>query len=261
MAGSASLKHELLSGPLKKIERAKKHVNDLNRQITEYLAAEPLRLRIRQRDNPPSRLIYIDAKPAIPNDFPLIVGDAVHNLRSAIDHICWGMVGDKAKNPRSVGFPFVELEERLSSAIATRQMNVAPKNVVDEIHALQPYPSGNKYFHAVKALDERDKHHVLLIVGYGVELRLAEFSSLVGPERLIGFEIDETHRISSVGDFVMPLDPPVEIFDREADFQPTFTIGFGDGEALVGLPLVSSLKAMTEATEDAVRRLAAAFFR
>lgn len=126
MANSAKLKHQLLLGPLKKIERAKQHVNDLHRRVDEYVSSKPFQLRIRERSDPHDRLVYIEAQKPVPDDFALIVGDTVHNLRSGLDHLCWGMIGDKAAKPRQVGFPFVETAENLGSCIATRQMNIAP---------------------------------------------------------------------------------------------------------------------------------------
>ncbi|WP_016744351.1 hypothetical protein [Rhizorhabdus wittichii] len=258
----AKLKWELLRDPLAKINRAKKHITDLNGQITEYLADNPFELRIRQRSEPADRLIYVKAKPAIPNDFALIIGDAVHNLRTALDFICYSIASPKAPNRSKIGFPFVGRAENLAGAINTRQMNVAPKHVIDEIHALQPYPDGNKYLHAVKSMDERDKHHFIILVGYGIELTLEQLRVLVGPEQAAGVPAG-VGKVSTLGDFIVILrgHGPVESFDRKADFQPPFFIGFGPTEALIGQQVIPALKAMVDAAEDAVYRIARAYFQ
>ena len=252
----------LLRGPLAKIERAKSHIGDLNGQISAYLSGGPFELRVRQSDNPPERLVYTETREPIPPTLSLILGDAVHNLRAALDHLCFAMVGSKAPNPKQVGFPFVEGPDSLASAIATRQMNVASKYVVDEIHALKPYPSGNKYLHAVKSVDERDKHHFIVTTGLGIEVSIAQLQQLVGPDRI---ECDDPHHTfaSTIGDFLVQLhlDAPVECFDKKADFQPQFTIGFGEGETLMSAPVIPALSEMAIHTEDAVHRLADAFFR
>ncbi len=77
MVGNAKLKRELLRGPLAKIERAKEHVHELNGQVAEYLGGNPFQLRIRERSNPHDRLVYIEAKKAVPEHFALILGGAV----------------------------------------------------------------------------------------------------------------------------------------------------------------------------------------
>lgn len=259
MISTNPLEHEIALGPLSKVDRAKKHVNDLNWVIADYLAASPFKLRIRESINPDKRLVYVEAHPTIPENLALILGDAVHNLRTALDHLCFGMVGDKAKNPRGVGFPFVDRQESLSGAITTRQMHLAPENVLNELHALQPYPSGNKYLHAVKALDERDKHHFIVTVGTCLEFTVAELESLIGPGK-VG-HLPPMAKVSTVGDFLVHLEEGsvTDPSDKEADFQPPFTIGFGEGEPLVSQPVIPALKEMTSATEDAIFRLARAF--
>jgi len=257
---NAKLKHDLLRGPLAKIERAKKHINDTNAVVSEFLTESPFQLRVSEQRDPHRRLVYIKAKKPIPASLTMILGDAVHNLRSALDQLCWGIVGSKAKNPRSVGFPFVALKDALGGAINTRQMNVAPKNVIDEIHALKPYPSGDKYLHAVKSLDETDKHRNILVVGTGVEIAARQLQTLIEPHKLT---VPMNTIIALVGDWSTNLAdaPPATPFDKEADFQPTFTIGFGQGEALESFPLILALVKMAETTESAVRRLASAYFR
>jgi hypothetical protein len=253
---------ELVRGPLLKIERAKQHVTDLDGKISEYVAGTPFELRVREREQLRDRLIYIQAEPPIPDEFALILGDAVHNLRTALDHLIFAIVRDEAPQPRQVGFPFVEKEESLTSAIATRQVHIAPKEVIAALHALKPYPAGNKYLHAVKSIDERDKHHFILTVGLGIELTFSQLGNLVGAARLPGL-VPTNARVATVGDFCVQLsaEEAKPDSDRKADFQPPFTIGFGQGETLVGEPVIPALKQMASATEDAVLRLGAAAYR
>jgi hypothetical protein len=170
------------------------------------------------------------------------------------------MVGDKAKNPAGVGFPFAKAGgQSLSGAITTRQMHLAPKEVIDEIHNLQPYPGGKLYLNAVKVLDERDKHHFIVTVGTAVMFTVAQLGSLVGRDKLSGLA-DHLH-MSTVGDFIVNLEGAevLESFDKETDFQPAFTIGFAEGEELNGMPVLPSLKNMVSVTEDAIFRLMTAF--
>lgn len=266
MANSASKKAELLRGPLLKLERAKQHVNDLNRQVNEYLSGNPFQLRIRESKKPPQRLVYIKADAPIPDSFSLIIGDAAHNLRSALDHLCFAMVDGKAPKPDRVGFPFAKRgAEGLSGAINTRQMNVAPKYVVDEFHALKPYPHGDDYLFAVSALNERDKHHFILTVGLGMQFSATALVYLLGNggEDLLPAGLGRGAWLESVGDWVRALEPD-EVdreFDEPSKYQPPFTVGFGQEEFLVNVHVVDALKKMTVATERAIRRLAAAYFR
>ncbi len=138
-------------------------------------------------------------------------------------------------------------------------MNVAPEMVIKEIHLLKPYPAGNDFLHAVKSLDETDKHRNIILVGVTVELPAKQLQLLVAPNPV---PAPPDTLIAFSGDFVMNLDAcgPVEVFDKEANPQPAITVGLGQVEPLSGMPLIWALTNMTEATEDAIRRLARAFF-
>lgn len=250
----------ITKGPLAKLDRAQKHIVDLNGQMAEFLQATPFELRVRQTQDPPWRVIYVEAKHTIPEYFPLILGDAVHNLRTALDHLCFGMVGDKTKSPGQVGFPFPKSgSDGLVSAIATRQMHLAPKEVIREIHALQPYAGGNRYLTAVKVLDERDKHHFILTVGVSANFTARQLGSLVGQDLVA--HLPPELQIAAVGNFGVSLQPheATEVFDKKADPQPPLTIGFAEGEELANLPLIPSLAKMVSATHDAIWKLGSAW--
>lgn len=258
MTGDNPLDHEIAKGPLAKLERAKYHVFDLSRQVEEYLSTSPFELRISQSEDPPQRVVYVQAKHTIPDHFALVIGDAVHNLRTALDHLCFGMVGDKTQQPARVGFPFAKAGgQSLDGAITTRQMHLAPEQVIKEIRDLEPYPGGNQYLNAVKILDERDKHHFILTTGTSLVFTVEQMGQLVGVDKVS--HIPSGLMIGTVGDFVVPLDGKPKVFDQKADFQPTFTIGLAQGEELGGFPVIMSLRKMVEATQDAILRLTVAF--
>jgi hypothetical protein len=260
MAKNAKLKRELLHGPLLKIERAKQHVIDLNGKIADYIASNPFELRIGERKDSHSRIVYVKAKEPVPDAFALIVGDTVHNLRTALDFVCYGMVRDKAPKPDKVGFPFASRgAQGLTGAIATRQMQVAPKKVIDEIYSLQPYPTGNKVLYAVKAMAEREKHHFIVTVGRTMELTAHQLGILIGGHRVSN--LDPRMRLATTGDMTVLMgEPSAATFDKKADFQPPFSVGFDQREALPNEPVIPALSQMVMVTEDAVRRLARAYF-
>lgn len=263
MVSRGKLKHNLLRGPLLKIERAKHHINDLNGQISEYLVMKPIEFWIRQGKNPPQRTVYTKAEPPIPDGFALIVGDAINNIRSALDHICFAMVESKMQGKqdrKKIGFPFAKDAEDLHSAISQRKMNLASENVIQEFHALKPYPSGDRYLSAIQDLNNSDKHHTIVTAVTGAEMTWPQLKDFL-PSALIPQHAADTV-IQTMGDFCVSLDPtnPIEIFDKKANSQPTIHIGFGQGEALENDAFVAALNKITIRAEDAVRRLARAFF-
>src|SRR5690348_13381383 len=72
-----------------KIERAKHHIVDLQRQIRAFLDSKPYQFAI-QRDPQTSKLIYYAAHvEPVPLLFSSITGDAIQNLRSALDYLAY----------------------------------------------------------------------------------------------------------------------------------------------------------------------------
>ena len=259
----ATLKHELLRGPLLKIERAKHHVRDLHEKIDEYLALKPVEFWISQSKKPPQRTVYTKAEPPIPEVFGLIVGDAVNNMRSALDHICFAMVNGASmgtKDRRLVGFPFAKDANDLNATIAQRKMDLAPVRVINELHALEPYPAGDKYLNAIQGLSNSDKHHSIMTAVTGAEMTWLQLQEFLPPDKLP--EHAPNTGVRTLGWFCSRLDPnsDIEIFDKKASSQPTVLLGFGQGEALENDPLVTALEAMTISAEAAARRLARAYF-
>jgi hypothetical protein len=259
MVSNSTRKKDLLAGPLRKIERANHHIHDLRERVNEYLREALFQIKIRNTSSPEKRWVYTEEKNPIPPDVALITGDVVHNLRSALDHICWGMVVPIVTKKGSVGFPFVETQDKLEDAIKARQMNLAPKRVIEELRSLEPYPDGNKFLHAVHSMNNVDKHRNILVVGTNLGFTVEQFQALTGLSNVSGAP---DLLVSTTGDFVVTLDPSANLTPPEeiAAIQPSFTIGFADSEALAGLPVVYSLELMSQVTENAVRRLARAFF-
>jgi len=81
-------KAQLLHGPLLKLDRAQHHIDDLKAQVDAFLAGKPFTLIIQMRSNPGKLALRVKRDRAIPESFSLIIGDAVHNLRSTFGPDC-----------------------------------------------------------------------------------------------------------------------------------------------------------------------------
>lgn len=263
---SINKKQEELIHPSRlKIERAKKHVNDLNDIIIDFLADKPFELWSRYKKKPSQRFLFVKQHKDIPTEVSLIIGDAIHNLKSALDILAFRMVGDKAPTPQRVLFPFASSEKGLQGSIGNRQLGLAGEKVVDTIKGLQPYAGGNKLLYGIQILDTKDKHHFVITTGQvahitGDQLRILTGTQVVGP---------------GVLEFDVPTGKPIIVqdirgtraqrrnfkpFEEKVDFQPPFHISFGPGQGFDGRPVVPTLMLMTETVEEAIVKISSAFF-
>jgi hypothetical protein len=98
-------------------------------------------------------------------DVALILGDAVHNLRCALDYAWHGTLTLLAPEAidRNSKFPVHKSREHLESAIRGLKVNSALPELVEMlISNIQPYNGGNWAIWPVHQIDKQDKHRLLI---------------------------------------------------------------------------------------------------
>lgn len=151
-----------LDGAVRKLERAKKHLGDLDALISEYLSRNPYSLLLEQQDEGKSILVTLSMKET--PDFrtwALIAGDVVHNLRSSLDLIICDLATLEGKKCRYTAFPIFKDAEEFSKKSKGKLVGVHPKAVAI-IQKLKPHGGGNDSFYYLSMLDNIDKHRLLI---------------------------------------------------------------------------------------------------
>lgn len=153
---------EPFDGALLKFERAKHHINDLNRQVAEFFKQKACSfVFIRDIKAREAAIRFEQHKPP-PDVFGLIIGDAIHNLRSALDFAVCDIACAHGADPERVQFPFAKRPDGLEQVIISRQVQLAGPKVVQAIRDLKPYPGGNDDLFGLHMLDIADKHRLLI---------------------------------------------------------------------------------------------------
>jgi hypothetical protein len=67
------------------------HLHALDLEIQEFVKQHPFTARGEQDGNSRRFNVIANEYPLLPSHWPLMVGDAVHNMRSALDHIVWAL--------------------------------------------------------------------------------------------------------------------------------------------------------------------------
>ena len=103
-----------------KVKRAKQHIADLDRRIHLFFTGPPNPYPIvKETDSETGDLVFKLGKCVpIPEDFPLIIGDALQNLRTALDHLVWQLILSNGGTPKTTsGFPIMESAEKYKSVL------------------------------------------------------------------------------------------------------------------------------------------------
>lgn len=145
-----------------KLERAKHHINDIERQWASFRRSGR---GVIIMDNPQTgyRGVFVESDETLQRSIGLSIGDAVHNLHSALDHIIWALVSPhNPPTPERVQFPFATSPNGLVGSIANRQVQLAGPELVKAVNEVEPYPGGKgDDLVLLHNLDILDKHRVI----------------------------------------------------------------------------------------------------
>ncbi|HVV92102.1 MAG TPA: hypothetical protein VHD15_01670 [Hyphomicrobiales bacterium] len=152
--------------PLLRVEWAEEHIRNLSRASDALFASGAYGLVVAENSKAQQRRLRIVPYDPLPPHFGLRIGDAIHNLRSALDLATWEIVSPlNPRNPEQVQFPFVkkfEGPQSLERAIENRGINLASKNIIQAFRESRPYDGGNKDLFGLHILDIADKHKLLV---------------------------------------------------------------------------------------------------
>ncbi len=170
------MSHADLSGVLVRIDRAKTHLNDFDIQASPIIRACQDGIT-RERDEQRSEYIFrLGPVPIIQPVMSAILGDAIHNLRVALDYLAWQLVLATGKEPpnENTSFPIL-ITSPTPNRYGRVRLNISPGiskdagRILDEV---QPYKRTKPAHHDLAVLDKldiRDKHHELLVAIIGVK--------------------------------------------------------------------------------------------
>jgi hypothetical protein len=147
-----------------KIERADKHVKELQSDIRNYIKEYGHTVRVEFDPHAGCDVLKLFApdKP-VPQEFALPIGDAIHNLHTALDFIWYEFVCMFSAPDRYIKFPFYETRDQVASAIAGRKVPQPFATLVDYIlDDIQPYKGGKNALWELHDLDITDKHGYLI---------------------------------------------------------------------------------------------------
>src|SRR6202030_4034556 len=96
--------------PFLKVERAKKHISELDASLASFKSSKPYKIGSLYNPQTPQLLhYYLESLAAVPADISLICGDIIQNLRSALDHLVCQLIIPGGNEPCiDSGFPIFD---------------------------------------------------------------------------------------------------------------------------------------------------------
>lgn len=154
-----------------KIKWANKHIDDFRMAAVAFGKTDPYGTVVKTDPQTRKRIYTITKVTPIPPQLRLIAGDAIQNLRSALDYLACGLVRVTGTEPsKYVSFPVSEREPLTKEQRASfaRQVKGMRQDAIDAIKAIKPYKGGNDTLWRLHRLNVVDKHRLLMAAGTSV---------------------------------------------------------------------------------------------
>jgi hypothetical protein len=237
-----------------KFIRADEHLKALDDAVVDFLATRPYEVVTEQvgrqisgravyRHEPPDRLL-------------MLIGDAVHNLRSALDHLAWSLAGTSAS--RRTEFPVFVSRTKFSKR-GKKKMRGISASAQTIIESLQPYnrphglPEEREPLWLLHNLDIKDKHHTLNLIGLG----------LFGSVLLSTSEAHPAYGLTGVTGYLPLIDGaevfrfsgPIDQSQLQDHSRYTFDVAFDPRGPAGGVGLREGLREVRESVAAAIKLL------
>jgi hypothetical protein len=158
-----------ISGAQAKVERADKHIKELQDALLAFHDTKPYKVAS-QRDPNTRELIYYMAEVAdIPLPIAAIAGDALQNLRSALDYLAHAFV---AKPTRDTAYPIYDPAKEGTQAeksyLAGKIHGMTPE-AKKIVAGFKPHKGGDETLWHLHELNRFEKHRLLVAVAASLQ--------------------------------------------------------------------------------------------
>jgi hypothetical protein len=249
-----------------KIDRAAKHVAELNKLLSEK---RPFSFVVTTDTATGDRSTRAKKDEAVIGCAAGICGDAVHNLRSALDHAYWETVSPIAQNDserRQIQFPFKETKDGFDKAVKEGFPARVSDQFRDAILGLRAYkePGGNELLYLIHEFDILDKHKLLIptsdythVSGDIIRKQVPDYPNVSGSfggqgVAMVQWRVQRLSR-DQLGD---PVPPSQTKFERKLDVP--IHIVFEIRSLLFLRPVVPTLNQLVDVTRTSVEIIRAA---
>ena len=153
-----------------KIDRAQHHIDDLHRGIVGINAEDSYEIVVEADSQPGYNVHIFRLRRPIPFDwFSVVSGDAVNNLRAALDHAvyaCAVINGCIDPKFRACSFPFGSNEAFFNSEVEKR--SAVPEKIKTLLRTFRAYEAGHLALWALNEVCNRDKHALItpVLIGF-----------------------------------------------------------------------------------------------
>lgn len=216
-----------------KIARAKEHLKNVELEITSFFNLHPNFIAHETDPKTGEQIWKVGNEVApVPTRIGLIVGDCLHNFRSALDHLVWELASVNGGRPtQETAFPLCKDIARIAKyncgkVSKLKGLSEPQIAIIDE---LQPANGGNIYLWWLHRLDITDKHRHLNLMTIFTDPHLTHIVMRT-TRRVEAFRVYQG--VVNKGTILLRTRNP----EVQVNLQPTFEIAFNEWFLDTGTP-------------------------
>lgn len=244
----------LFIGPKLKIKRANQHIDELQRIFTAFLKTDFYKLYVEVDAKANLNVVKFEPTGDLPCEVPLIIGDAVHNLRAALDLMACEIVVLSGDTPdKWTLFPFQSDRNQLIATINGGKIKAAASAIIDLIiDTIKPYKGGNDPLCALNDLDIVDKHRLLIPITHVTALVGVDMAD----ER--GNTFTNTTLMVGKGGQLKPV-ASNSTFKITKQGKAAIGVFFDKGQVFEGKPVIETLHQLSQLVSGVVQTIEKAY--
>jgi hypothetical protein len=243
-----------LTGPDQKVKRAKHHIEELAVEATGFLNGGGYEVFSDYDSEPGRRLDRVRVIQVASPELACVLGDVVHNLKSALDLVAWQAVEAGGGTPgRDTGFPICQSPNDFK-ATGLAKVEGASEESLDVIRRAKPYKGGNDSLWRLHHLDRFDKHRLLAVVGAAHQYTSIDMSGFMRQEFPELTDLPEMRIGINPADKLFPLEDGEVLYETDAEAKENpehaLFVAFGQGEIAESEPIMESVAEMLQSVES-----------
>ncbi|HEV7483034.1 MAG TPA: hypothetical protein VGO13_08035 [Solirubrobacterales bacterium] len=162
---------ETMTSAQRKLKRGIEHVRTLLGEVRSYEEAGAYIFDYEQEIRSETEAVYrcfADRKVALPMHWPLLAGEAIQNLRAALDHLVYEKSGGKSSTSFPIFTDRKEYEEKAPGRLKGVSEEIAKQIAEFQPFRFMPEDASQHPLAQLSSLSNRDKHKVLSTVASAV---------------------------------------------------------------------------------------------
>lgn len=247
-----------------KLDRAKKHMLELRVAVHSFLNTHPYSFSGKPDLQKGTVNYTMDTVKPVPCEIPIIAGDVIQTLRSALDQLAYQLYrrgpGGKGDG-KHIYFPIAENKLKYENQKRGQTLGISSQAIA-AIDAIQPYGGGNDVLWYLHALNTIDKHRLILTAGSAVRsVDLGKYIQQKAPKESSLSRVNLSTFFKAEGGIPAP---PLEVgtvvltdltSPEVVEFDIAFEIAFFEKNIIEGKPLLAKVQDMIDAVEKVIGNL------